>query len=335
MDTMRHYQKLKFSNGLMVILFIMTGLLLTACGGGVQAKETFTIGAVNYVPVLDQVFEGLKQGMAELGYVEGENITYIYNGVIEPNPEAADREIQSLLAQDVDLIFTMGTLPTHQAKQAVEGTDLPVIFAPVINPLEEGLIKSIRQPGGNVSGVQNGNAIPKALEWLLAAKPGVMKIYTPYHPDDAVSVTAVASVREAALALGVEAEFDEVKTLDEVVTAIESLSGDDTAIFVVPMPSLGGDITGFVGAATERGIVIGSTNGTDVKNGALISYGTNFIAIGKQAARLVDQALRGTPPADLPVETTEFFLNVNLQTAETFAIDIPDEIVRQADVVVR
>ena len=166
--------------GWMIFVWVLVlSLLLTACDGATQA-QTFTIGAVNYFPLLDPIFDGFKAGMADLGYVEGENVTYIYNGTMEPDPQVIDREIESLLAQDVDLIFTMGTLPTLRAKQAVEGTDIPVVFAPVVNPVEEGVVESVPHPGGNVTGIQIGNTAPKALEWLLKIVPEATKVYIPY-----------------------------------------------------------------------------------------------------------------------------------------------------------
>jgi putative tryptophan/tyrosine transport system substrate-binding protein len=142
---------------------IVLSLLLIACGGTTQPK-TYIIGVVNYVPVLDPVLDGFKSKMAELGYVEGKNVTYIYHGITAPDPQTMEREIKSLLDQKVDLLLTIGTLPTLTAKKAVEGTAIPVIFAPVINPVEEGAVASINRPGGNVTGIQNGYTIPKALE---------------------------------------------------------------------------------------------------------------------------------------------------------------------------
>jgi putative ABC transport system substrate-binding protein len=316
-----------------LVWVVVLSLLLTACGGATQAK-TFTIGAVNYFPLLDPIFDGFKAGMADLGYVEGENVTYIYNGTMEPDPQVIDREIESLLAQDVDLIFTIGTLPTLRAKQAVEGTDIPVVFAPVINPVEEGVVESIRHPGGNVTGIQNGTIIPKALEWLLKIVPEATKVYVPYNPVDKVSVTSAALLLEAAFTLGVELVLDVVDTPEEVVAAIETLPGD-VVIFIVPVPNIEPRISDIIKVATERGIAAGSTNVHHVEAGALVAYGPDFLPMGEQAARLADQALRGTDPADLPVETAEYFLTINLQAAEALGLNIPDEMLEQADTIIR
>ena len=135
---MKRKKCLDYSHILSISLVIIVCLVLTACTGVTQAQETHTIGIVNYSSGMDEVFEGFKAGMAERGYVEGKNITYIYHGAQKPVPQVIDGEVKSLLDQKIDLFLTLGTLPTLSAKKAVEGTDIPVVFAPVINPVQEG-----------------------------------------------------------------------------------------------------------------------------------------------------------------------------------------------------
>jgi putative ABC transport system substrate-binding protein len=192
---------------------------------------------INYTLALNPTFDGFKAGIAELGYVEDEDITYIYSGVLDPRHEVIDAKIRDMLTQGVDLLFTLGTLPTARAKTAVEDTNTPVIFAPVIDPVGQGIVESPRHPGGNVTGVQRGNTIPKSLEWLLTLVPGTTRVYVPYHPDDRVSVASIVSLREAASVLRVELVLDEVHSPEAVISAIEALP-EDTVIFFVPMPSL-------------------------------------------------------------------------------------------------
>jgi putative ABC transport system substrate-binding protein len=316
------------------ISLCIISLLLAACGGVQAQGKTYTIGVICDHVAVEKSFEGFKEGMVELGYVEDENVTYIYNGAM-PDPQMGEREAESLVAQGVDLIFTIGTQATLQAKQAVEGTDVPVVFAPLLNPVEEGIVESIRHPGGNVTGVQMGNTLPKALEWLLKLAPEATEVYVPYNPEDAVSVTAIAPLREAVAALGVELLLDEVDTAEEAMAAIETLPENVGAIFLIPAPSIESRISDVIKTATERGIATGSYMSGHAEAGALVSYTSDFFCMGKQAASLADQTLRGTAPAGLPVETSEYFLNINLQTAEAIGLDIPDEILRQADTVVR
>jgi putative ABC transport system substrate-binding protein len=319
----------------LLLFLLLIGLLVTACGGGAQAQETYTIGVVNYDPALDPIFAGFKAGMADLGYVEGKNVTYIYKGVLQADPNVIDAEIQRLLDQKVDLFLTMGTLPTLRAKQAVEGTNIPVVFAPVADPLKEGVVTNLRHPGGAITGIRVEHSFPKAMEWLLKLGPETKKVYVPYNPKINVSVTSVASLREVATTLGIELLVDEVDSSAEVMAAIEALPEEVRAAFLVPTPGMEAGIPDIIQAATKRGIAVGSTISGYIETGGMVTYGPNFLLVGKQAARLVDQILQGTPPGDLPVETAKFSLGINLKTAAALGLDIPDAILRQADTVVR
>ena len=327
-----HAQTRTRLRSIIFVWVLVLSALLAACGGTTQAK-TYTIGVVNYVPVLDQVLGGFKARMAELGYVEGKNVTYIYHGVTAPNPQAMESEVKSLLDQKVDMFLTMGTLPTLTAKSAVAGTDIPVVFAPVINPVEEGAVASISHPGGNVTGVQNGNTIAKAMEWLHKIAPQATKIYVIYNPKDEVALTSIKPLPEAARTLGLELVLNEAHNPEEALAAIKAMP-KDAALFLVPTPSLN-PMNPVIETAVKRGIAVGSTGGTDLQSGALITYAANFSAMGNQSARLADQILKGTKPADLPVETAEFFLSINLKTAKAIGLNIPAATLAQANTVLR
>jgi putative ABC transport system substrate-binding protein len=315
-----------------ILCLMLTGILLTACGGTTPAK-IYTIGVVNYVPALAPVFEGFKARMTELGYVEGQNVTYIYHGVLAPDRALLEHEIKRIMDQKSDLFLTLGTLPTLAAKKVLQGTDIPVVFAPVINPVEEGVVESISRPGGNVTGIQNGDTIPKALEWLHIVAPHATKIAVLYHPNDNVALTAITPLPALVAALGVELLLIEAQSLEAVRAAIADLP-KDVAIFLVPTPSLEplGTLTE---AAVQRGLAVGVNNIRYLQSGGISMFGADYFAMGQQAARLADQVLKGAKPADLPVETAEYFLKINLKTAAAIGLDIPDEVLRQAHSVIR
>jgi putative tryptophan/tyrosine transport system substrate-binding protein len=203
----------------LVICLMLTGLLLTACGPTTPAK-TYTIGVVNYVPALDPVFAGFKAQMAALGYAEGKNVTYLYHGILEPVPQVIERELKHLRDQKVDLFLTLGTRPALVAKKALGGTAIPVVFAPVIDPVEEGIVESVTHPGGHMTGVQDGDTLPKALEWLCKVVPQATKVYVIYHPSDTVAQASIKPLREIAPALGVELVLSEVHSPEEARTVI-------------------------------------------------------------------------------------------------------------------
>ena len=197
-----------------------------------KLKKTFTIGLINYVSIHAPVIEGFKTSMTELGYVEGENVIYIDNDAVAPDPQIVDAENKQLLSQNIDLLFPVGNLRILRAKHAVEDTDMPVVFGAVANPIEDGIVESISRPVGNLTGVQvEGNDIPKALEWLVSIIPEARKVYVPYNPEDKASVANLTRLDNVLSQLGIELVYGKVSSAEEAVAAIESLSDDIDAIF--------------------------------------------------------------------------------------------------------
>lgn len=263
----------------LVIYLMLTGLLLTACDRPIPAK-TYTIGVVNYVPALEPVFAGFKARMATLGYAEGKHVTYLYHSVLEPDAQVIEREVKRLRDQKVDLFLTLGTRPALVAKKALAGTTIPVVFAPVIDAVGEGIVESVTHPGGHMTGVQDGDTLPKALEWLRKVVPQATKVYLIYHPSDTVAQASIKPLREIAPALGVELVLSEVHSPEEARTVIETLP-HGAAIFVVPTPSLE-PLSGLIEVAVEHGIAVGASNHSylsSMKAGAVVTYAGSFPAM--------------------------------------------------------
>lgn len=314
-----------------VILSALTGLLLMACGSG-QAQGPFTVGMVAEASIHAPAIDGFRAGMADLGYVEGRDIITIYNGVTGSDPGAIESEIRSLLAQKVDLLFVLGLAAT-QAKQAVEGTDLPVVFGALGGPVERGVVESIAHPGGNLTGIQVGREPPKALEWLVKIAPETRQVYVPYNPDDELSVTYLIGLDRVASQLNIELVPGETRTVEEAVAAIERVPADIDAVFRVPSPTLDPRNSELSQAAIKRGLPMAA--GHPLDEAMLLTLTPSMFEIGKQAARLAHRIRQGIKPADLPVETAEISLTINLETAKAIGLDIPDSILRQADVIIR
>lgn len=314
-----------------LISLMVVSLMLSACGGA--PPKVYAVGVVNYVPALEGVLAGFKEGMKQQGYEEGKNVTYIYNGVTPPNPQALDAEVKKMMDQKVDLLLTMGTLPTLSAKKAVAGTTVPVVFVPVINPVEEAIISDPNRPGGNITGVQNGNTIPKALDWLHRLAPDATQVHVIYNSKDQVALTSLTALTPAALELGLELVADEVPDRVAAAEVVKALP-KNAALFAVPSPSLD-PLDDMVQLASQRGIPVGSTNHSQLRVGSLVTYGADFPAMGMQASELASKIFKGAKPGDLPIMTAEYFLNVNLQSAKASGIEIPQNILQQANIVVQ
>ena len=316
-------------------LTVVLAALVLALASGCQPKpDTATIGVVNFTTRLSAVYDGFKTGMAELGYVEGQNVQYVYSGGVGTT-EALDPEIQNIIAQDVDLVFAITTPATMKAQLATSGTNLPVVFAPVNDPVASGVVKSLSRPGGNLTGIRTGGFASKELEWLVSLAPNTRRVFVAHNPDDGSSVAGLVASKEAASKLNIELVVHEARTPVQMNLVLANFPEDVDAILVLPNNMALDRITDFVKVAHERHLPLASVSYAQLEAGALMTYGPDFFQVGRQAARLADKVLKGTSPADLPVETSEFFLSINLRTAQAIGLTIPDEVLQQADRVIR
>lgn len=277
--------------------------------------------------------EGFKAGMAELGYVENKNIEYIHNGDIGINNSIIDAEIKKLLVQDIDLFVTFGEGVALRAKELLKETNMPVIFAAEAWPVEDGLVKSLKHPGGNMTGIRPADSLPKTMEWLVKITPNAKKVCLPYNPDDKISTSEIPVLEKAAAQLGIELVHYKTSSVEVAVAAIGDLSKDIDAIYLMPSPTLNPGGKELSQAAIKRRIPIGSSLLLD--ESILITMTSNYFDAGKKMARLAQQVFEGTKPADLPVETPDVLLIFNVKTAKTIGINIPDDILAQATSIIR
>lgn len=316
-----------------IIWIIVFFLILTAFEGCEAPARTFTIGIASHSSIDTAGIKGFKAGMVESGYIEGKNVRYIFKRVIETDKQNMDDGIKELLSQDIDLLLTTGETVPLRAKGLLKGTDVPLLFLGNSRPVENGLVKSLDHPGGNVTGIRVVDNVPKALELLVMITPDTKKIYLPYDPEDEISTVNLAVVAKAASRLGVEIVFHKVRSVEEAVKAIEALPEDVNAIFGIPSITLNSGNIELSRAAIRKGKALGTAITLDDE--VLVTLSSDFFDIGKKAARLAQQILNGVRPADLPVETSEVIITINLNTAEKIGLYIPDTILVRATNIIR
>ncbi len=308
-------------------------LLLSGCAEK-QENKVYKIGVVNLAKAFDPILEGFKSGMEDAGYVEGQNIEYIYEGPAA-NPDALNAVIADLRSKQVDLVLSFGTLATLRSKEGLDGTNIPIVFGPVTDPVASGIVTELMKPGGNITGIQTGNPTPKRLEWLLRFAPNVKQISVFHNPNDNSSIQALAALKETAPIFNIDLAVYEASTSEEIQAKLDALPEDTDAIFVLASAVFEANIGNFIATANERKIPLAAPATANVWEGALTGYGHDNILLGQQASRLAYQILRGSKPSNLPVETADLVVSINLKTADIIDLAIPDDALSAADIIIR
>ena len=293
-----------------------------------------TVGIVNIANTLDPVFQGFKNKMGELGYVEADNITYLYDGATS-DLQGLDPAVKKLTGANVDMILSISTPATMIAKKNTANAGIPVVFVPVTDPVASGIVESLSKPGGNITGIKVGGFVPQQFRWLMKISPGIKTVFIPHNSKDPSSKIGLNEVRKTAEKLGIDLRVMEFTKPDELEKILATIPQDIDAIFLLPDSLVMKKINDLVRVSMDRRLPMASVSLSQAKAGALLTYGIDFTKIGEQAARLADQILKGVKPVDLPVETAEFYLTLNLKTAKAIGIQIPDQILKQANTIIR
>lgn len=317
------------------LLTVSIFVFLFTAGNSCQKKKVYTVGIINFVPALEENVRGLKKGMTELGYVEGENINYIYDDSNRDN-DSLEKIARDLVDADVDIIVPVTTPATLVAKKVTADVKIPVVFMTVTDPVGAGIISSLKQPEGNIAGISFGIQEEKRVEWLKKIAPEIKNIYVPFNPDDKSPVLALSKIESVIKSLGVNLITRKTGNQKELDYAVKNIPSDADAVLLLPDGFLSTRIDELIQLAIERRLPVSGANIDVVKNHeALMSFGFDQQLCGKKAARLVVQIIKGAKPSDLPIETPEFALAINLKVAKKINLEIPDNILRQANILVR
>ncbi len=320
-----------------VTLFILlvSGGLPT--GSAIAADQTrpIQIGTLNpsWGPVPPEV--GLRDGLQELGYRENKDFVLgirFTQGDTTALPAAA----RELVQFGANIIFASTQSAAKAAQRAT--TRLPIVFAIVSDPVGSGLVESFARPGGNVTGVADLSLElgPKRLELFRQIIPNLKRVLFLYAVTDASAVKAARVYRSAARHLGIELVEQVVRTKEEAQAILAQVRKDEVdGILGAHQPPL--NISGFImEASSKRAIPTMFASSFFVERGGLASYGPNLYETGRQAARLVDKILKGTSPANIPVEVnTEIEFAINLKVAKALGLTIPAEVLFRADKVIK
>ena len=320
---------------------MLTGGLLTAplAAEAQQAGKVPRIGFLSLTSPSDRppLLDAFRQGLRELGWVEGQNIVIDYRyaeGRVDRLPDLA----AELVRLKVDLIVaSAGTQAATAAKNATE--TIPIVMIYVRDPVGTGLIASLARPGGNVTGVSGSAGLElfaKQLELLKETVPKIRRVAILSNPDNAYHQLAIREVNVAARSLGVQLQLLEARGPNEFDGAFAAMAKERVgALLVLSDAIFGSHRTRLADLAARSRLPAAFGVRDDVEAGGLMSYGPSILDSYRQAATYVDRILRGAKPAELPVERpTEFELVINMKTAKALGLTIPQPVLLRADHVI-
>jgi putative ABC transport system substrate-binding protein len=273
------------------------------------------------------------QRLRELGWIDGRNLAIEYRWAEGRNERHAEIAAEFVRLK-VDVIVTNGTPPALAAKQAT--AVIPIVFAAVSDPVGTGLVASPARPGANATGLSNqtSDTAGKKLEFLREVVPGLRRLAIMVNVSNPASVLEMGDVQAAARTLGLEVATSEIRRV-EVSRPPSTSMAARMPLYVCPDPLVNANRVRINTLALGVRLPTMHSYREYVEAGGLISYGPNIPNLFRRAAEFVDKILRGTKPADIPVEQpTKFDLVINLITAKTLGLEIPSSMLARADDVI-
>jgi putative tryptophan/tyrosine transport system substrate-binding protein len=277
---------------------------------------------------------GLRQGLRDLGYVEGMNIIIDYRWA-EGNYERLQELAADLVRSNVDVILTSGTPGSLAAKRTT--TTIPIVMANAGDPVAAGLVASIARPGGNITGQSSFSPqlYAKRIELLKEVMPRMTEVAILFNSDNAATGAELQAMETAALSIRLKLQQFPVRASNELESAFDGMVERHLeAVGVSDDGMLNANLGAIAALATKRRLLsVGSKELAQA--GGLIGYGINYFAAYRRAAVFVDKILKGTKPADLPIEQAAHFEFVlNLKAAKVLSLAVPTATLLRADEVI-
>ena len=317
-------------------------LLLSAFLGTAAAQPPENMPRIGYLsltslsdPVIRGLLEAFREGLRELGYVEGQNIA-IESRWAEGKQDRLPALAADLVRSKVDVIVVLSGAATQAAQRATR--TIPIVMSTVADPVGSGLVASLARPGGNVTGltITSPDLAGKQLQLLKEVVPDVSRVAFLRNPDNASSAAFLREAEAAARALGVRLQTLEARNPQEIDSAFAAMTRERAGAFLIlPDGIFVSQRKQIAELAANRRLpsIHGMTEYAEA--GGLMAYSTNFLDQQRRAASYVDKILKGAKPRDLPVEQpTKFELVINMRTARALGLKVPPSLLLQADRVI-
>jgi putative ABC transport system substrate-binding protein len=333
-----HRSHSRISTGWTILaLIVVASLLLSGC----NQPKIYRVGVLSGLSFVANITDGLKAKMAELGYVEGQNITYDVQAT-DFDMDKYKSILKKFVDDKVDVIFVFPTEATMEAKAATQGANIPVVFSfALIEGM--GLVDSVRVPGGNITGVRypGPDIAVKRFELMRELAPEAKRILIPYQKGYPIVTPQLEAVRPVAKAAGVElveVPANDAADLEAQLQALVQSSDKpvDAIMFLAEPLTVTPDPFIVLGKfAAEHQIPMGgalmSAGGYD----SIFGVNVDNVAVGKQAAPLIDKIFKGIQAGTIPVVSAENYIQVNYKAAQEQGFKVPEGLLNQANEVIR
>ena len=301
-----------------------------------QTVKVYRLGYLSYESRPSLYSEAFRQGLRDLGWVEGRNINIEYRWAAE-KPERLQNLANELARLKVDIILAETTPGVLAAKKAT--TLIPIVFPMASEPVASGLVASLARPGGNVTGfsLSAQDIIPKRIELLRDAVPAITQVAVLVNPTQPGSVVELREAERVSRELRMRLHVFEVRDQVQLEKAFSTMPRQHIHGLVVLFDRFFiTELKAIVDLAERHHVPTIHYTSEFVDAGGLLSYGASFPDLQRRAASYVDKILKGAKPADLPVEQpTKFDLAINMKTAKALGLTIPPSLLARADEVIQ
>ena len=325
------------------ILYLTVCTLLYALCMSASAQQPTRIPRIGYISGTGDAsnqgpyVEALRQGLKDLGYVEGTHFIVEFRGA-QGKTELVPRLVAELLQLKVDVLVVPIVSAIRAAMQATKS--IPIVIVTQVDPVATGLVNSLAHPGGNITGIATlqRDLSGKRLELVAELIPKLSRIAILREADEPVSAIGFKNYESAARALKIKLQSLEVRssTPDLEGAFRSAVKGGSRAIITITNNTLFLNAKRVSDLATKHRLPSMYEGSAWVEAGGLMSYSADDIAVFRRAATYVDKLLKGAKPADLPVEQpTKFQFVINLKTAKQIGLNVPQSVLFRADKVIR
>jgi len=307
------------------LVLVLTLAIPLTSGCGLAAKYKIGISQIVTHPALDATREGIIAGLAEKGYIEGDNIEIDYQNS-EGDMNLVASIAQKFVSDKVDAIVSIATPNSLAAIDAAKGTDIPVIFSAITDPAGSGMVADWdNHPNENVTGVSDMIVVQDDVQLITQIVSNVKKIGTLYNAGEANSVFLATKLTEACDALGIEVVESTVSTSADVLAAAQSLVGRVDAIWVGTDNTVVSGLEALIKVCEDNQIPLFPSDEPSIERGGIAAYGFDYYDIGLQTGYMVARVLEADDGAvSIPVEKGEIIsLSVNTAAAQRMGVTIP------------